>query len=152
MSATEFAPDQPITREQAAKMITNYKRISDTYHDRLNRYNDSWQVSNWAKDAVLEAGYMNGYSEDNTYRPLNNITRAGAVVTLSRVESNPNPVIPTPPAPEPPVVDRTVYANSGSSSSNKYHKSYNSHGMKEAIKMSESEAKRKAYVPCGSCF
>ncbi len=155
ISSTEFAPDQPITREQAAKMISNYKKISDTYHDKLNRYSDFWRVSNWAKDAVegvLESGYMNGYSEDNTYRPINNITRAEAVVTLTRVENNPNPVIPTPPPTDPPVVERTVYANGGSSSSNKYHKSYNSHGMKEAIKMSESEAKRKGYVPCGSCF
>lgn len=166
MTTTEFAPDQPITREQAAKMIANYKKINDSYYDRIGRYNDGWNTSSWAineVEAILEAGYMNGYIEDNTFRPQDNITRAEAVSTLTRVESNPNPVIPTPPVPEPPVqpdpeptpppvVDRTVYANGGSSSSNKYHKSANSHGMKGAISMTESEASGKGYVPCGSCF
>ena len=37
-----------------------------------------------------------------------------------------------------------VYANGGSSSSNKYHKSATAHGMKGAIKMSESSARKKA--------
>ncbi|WP_338659743.1 S-layer homology domain-containing protein [Paraclostridium sordellii] len=157
MSVTEFAPDQPITREQAAKMIANYKKINDTYHNRLNGYNDGMYTSNWAineVEAILEAGYMNGYAEDNTYRPQNNITRAEAVSTLTRVEANPNPVIPKPPTPpvQPPVIEKIVYANGGSSSSNKYHKSPNAHGMKEAIRMTESEAKSKGYVPCGSCF
>ena len=46
------------------------------------------QVSNWALNSVegiIELGYMNGY-EDNTFRPKNNITRAEAVVTLSRIK------------------------------------------------------------------
>lgn len=45
-----------------------------------------------------------------------------------------------------------VYANGGSSSSNKYHKSANAHGMKDAIKMTENEAKKKGYIACGSCY
>ena len=45
-----------------------------------------------------------------------------------------------------------VYVNGGSSSSNKYHKSANAHGMKDAIKMTENEAKKKGYVACGSCY
>lgn len=45
-----------------------------------------------------------------------------------------------------------VYANGGSSASNKYHKSANAHGMKGAIKMTENEAKKKGYVACGSCY
>lgn len=88
-STTEFDPDGYLTREEAAKMIANYKKISDSNHDKLNSYNDYANVSNWAKDAVegvIEEEYMNGYAEDNTYRPTNNITRAEAVVTLSRVK------------------------------------------------------------------
>lgn len=45
-----------------------------------------------------------------------------------------------------------VYANSGSSSSNKYHSSANAHNMKGAIKMTEKEAKASGYVPCGICY
>ncbi|WP_250673801.1 S-layer homology domain-containing protein [Paraclostridium ghonii] len=88
MTATEFEPDKPITREQAAKMVANYKKLSDSNHDKINGYNDFYNVSNWAKNSVegvIEAGYMSGYPEDNTFRPKNNITRAEAVVTLSRV-------------------------------------------------------------------
>ena len=87
-SATEFKPDDSITREEAALMIANYKKIKDTNHDKINIFYDNKEVSSWAKDGVegaIENGYMNGYGEDNTFRPKNNITRAEAVITLSRV-------------------------------------------------------------------
>ena len=88
VSLTEFQPDEPITREQAAKMISNYKKLDDTNHDKVAKYKDMNQVSNWALNSVegiIELGYMNGY-EDNTFRPKKNITRAEAVVTLSRIK------------------------------------------------------------------
>lgn len=88
VSKTEFKPDDPITREQAAKMIANYKNINDINHDKLNNYIDGNLVSSWAKDSVegiLEHRYMQGY-DDKTFRPNSNITRAEAVVTLSRVK------------------------------------------------------------------
>lgn len=37
-------------------------------------------------------------------------------------------------------------------SSNKYHKSATAHGMKNAIKMTESDAKKKGYIPCQVCY
>ena len=83
-----FKPDEPITREQAAKVISNYKKIEDNHFDKLNKYKDALDVSDWAKSSVegaLEQGYMNGY-DDNTFKPKNNITRAEAVVTLSRIK------------------------------------------------------------------
>ncbi len=45
-----------------------------------------------------------------------------------------------------------VYANGGSSTSNKYHSSANAHNMKGAVKMTEEEAKYEGYVPCGLCY
>lgn len=45
-----------------------------------------------------------------------------------------------------------VYANGGSSTSNKYHSSSDAHNMKGAVKMSEDEAKAQGYVPCGLCY
>ena len=83
-----FRPNEPITREQAAAIISNYKKISDENFDKLKTYKDFKDVSSWAKtsvEAILEAGYMSGYS-DNTYRPKAKITRAEAVVTLSRID------------------------------------------------------------------
>lgn len=88
ISTTEFKPNDPITREQASVMISNYKKLSDKDHDKINNYSDKNQVSSWAKDGVegmIKKGYMSGYS-DNTFRPKNHITRAEAVVTLSRVK------------------------------------------------------------------
>lgn len=48
--------------------------------------------------------------------------------------------------------ENIVYANGGQASSNKYHSSRDAHGMKGAIKMTESKAKSEGYVPCGKCY
>ena len=45
-----------------------------------------------------------------------------------------------------------VYANGGSSSSNKYHSSRDAHGMKGAVKMTQSKAEKEGYIPCGLCY
>lgn len=82
-----FRPGEHITREQAAKMVSNYLKIDDANHDKITTYTDGDRVSSWSKNAVegvLEKGYMKGYN-DNTFRPKNNITRSEAVVTLSRI-------------------------------------------------------------------
>jgi len=68
-------------------MIANYKKLADINHDKLNKYKDKSQVSSWAKNSVegmIEREYMSGYS-DGTFKPKGKITRAEAVVTLSRV-------------------------------------------------------------------
>lgn len=86
-SATEFKPNDLITREEAASMISNYKKLADANHDKLYKYVDNNQVSSWAKNSVegmIEKGYMNGYS-DGTFKAKGKITRAEAVTTLSRV-------------------------------------------------------------------
>ncbi|WP_164488967.1 MULTISPECIES: hypothetical protein [unclassified Romboutsia] len=48
--------------------------------------------------------------------------------------------------------NKTKYANGGTSSSNKYHKTATDHGMKCAIKMTETAAKKKGYVACKVCY
>ena len=86
-SDTEFNPDAPITREEAAVMIANYKKLTNNNgYNEINKFSDSKDVSDWAKDGVegsIEQGYMNGYT-DNTFKPKGKITRAEAVSTLSR--------------------------------------------------------------------
>lgn len=87
-TTTEFKPNDAITREEAAVMISNYKKIADNNFDKINKYKDASKVASWAKpgvEGVIEKGYMSGYS-DNTYRPKNKITRAEAVATLSRIK------------------------------------------------------------------
>ena len=83
-----FRPDEPITREQAALIISNYKKLPNNNLNSINKYSDSNSISNWAKNAVeamLEKGYMSGYF-DNTLKPKNNLTRAEAVTLLSRIK------------------------------------------------------------------
>ena len=175
-SSTTFEPDAPITREAAAKMIANYKKISDTHHNKINGYNDGSQTANWAineVEAILEAGYMNGYSDTNTFKPKNNITRAEAVVTLGRVIANPNPVIPEPPVPTEPVTPPTTNptpnppTNSGENgltnsstvyvtpSSKSYHKTKSCTALKRskvinAVTLAQAKAQGKS-DPCNIC-
>ena len=175
-SSTTFEPDAPITREAAAKMIANYKKISDTHHNKINGYNDGSQTANWAineVEAILEAGYMNGYSDTNTFKPKNNITRAEAVVTLGRVIANPNPVIPEPPVPTEPVTPPTTNptpnppTNSGENgltnsstvyvtpSGKSYHKTKSCTALKRskginAVTLAQAKAQGKS-DPCNIC-
>ena len=88
VSSTEFAPDVPITREQAAVMIANYLNIKDTNYDKLSKFNDKNNVSSWAKssiEALLERGYLTGTSS-TTLSAKNNTTRAESVTLLSRIK------------------------------------------------------------------
>lgn len=88
VSASEFKPDDYITREEVATMIANYKGLSSTGYGKSGVYKDNKSISSWALNGVecmLDAGYMKGYS-DATFRPGNNISRAEAVVTLSRIK------------------------------------------------------------------
>lgn len=85
-----FRPNQPITREEAAKVISTIMKKQDNNLDKLQKYSDANSVSSWAGvyiEGVLESKYMNGYPEDNTFRPKDNIKRGEAVVTLSRTQN-----------------------------------------------------------------
>ena len=87
-TATTFSPNAPITREQAAVMLANYMGINDTNLDKINAYSDSASISSWSKsslEAMIEKGYLYGYTDNNTLKPKNNMSRAEAVVTLNRI-------------------------------------------------------------------
>lgn len=84
----KFEPNRTITRQEATKMIANYMKISDTNHDKMKTYPDYNQVADWAKnelEAVIERGYIKGTPE-GTLSPLKQLSRAEAVVVLSRIE------------------------------------------------------------------
>lgn len=80
-----FYPDDCITREQMAAMITRAANLQKSDHNI--KFEDSNQISNWAKDAVKQAagsGIICGYP-DNTFKPQNNLTRAEAAVVIEKV-------------------------------------------------------------------
>ena len=86
ISENEFAPDNYITREQTAIIIS---RLLDLEGNAEGAYifTDRSEISDWAKEYVGAAASHNlikGY-EDNSYKPQNNIKRAEAVVLLDRI-------------------------------------------------------------------
>lgn len=71
-----FRPDNPITREETAKMVDVYfgdllqsKGYSTTFHDV---FSDRWSAKHIAR--LADAGIINGYG-DGYYRPDNNMVR-----------------------------------------------------------------------------
>ena len=67
-SSTTFAPDQPVTREQIAVILTQYMfhvlKMNRTWTPAdLSKFPDGAQVSSWAKEAMQDAvalGLING--------------------------------------------------------------------------------------------
>jgi hypothetical protein len=83
-SEDTFSPDELITREQMAVMITNGKNLKVAGNP--DHFVDSDTISGWAADAVAAAnaaGIISGYP-DGTFKPLSEATRAEAVVMLVR--------------------------------------------------------------------
>ena len=58
MSATEFAPNEPLTREQMVKMLYGYASRSEQLTGdagALSPYRDQANVSAWAREAMVWA-------------------------------------------------------------------------------------------------
>ncbi|MBR6513922.1 MAG: leucine-rich repeat protein [Clostridia bacterium] len=83
MSDTRFAPNEPITREQFARILYVYAESWGFNVDKradLSVYDDCSKVSSWAYDQVgwaVAEGIISGVDE-NTLAPKNNATRAQA--------------------------------------------------------------------------
>ncbi len=92
-SKGQFEPNSPMTREEAAKIVTTITSTIDNNLDKLDKAEDKDKVSNWAKpyvEGALEQGYLIG-NEQGLLNPVNNITRAESVSILSRInQRNPN--------------------------------------------------------------
>ncbi len=82
-----FKPNQPITREEAAVMLDRMLQLeSENIPDDPIHYADRDSISKWSMGAVKRmaaTGYMKGYA-GGTFRPNKRISRAEAVVMLSR--------------------------------------------------------------------
>ena len=87
IGANKFEPEEYITREAAVKMLANYMKIEDKTHDKIKRFPDYNEISDWARDAFegnFEKGYIQG-TDEGKLAPKNNITRAEVVTLLGRV-------------------------------------------------------------------
>ncbi|MBE6705171.1 MAG: hypothetical protein E7583_07915 [Ruminococcaceae bacterium] len=104
----EFLPDQAITRAEFVKLVVNM-----TYNDGDNKdlpdpgFSDvKPEISRSTYTAVAIAvrkGFINGYKEDNTFRPEGEITRAEVVTVFNRSIGRDTAVIT-------PIYDRSVEA------------------------------------------
>ncbi len=84
IDAEHFGGDQPISRQDAAVMLT---RLSSVFSaDAELSFSDSDSISDYAKEAVAalsSLNILNGY-EDNSFCPQKNVTRAEAAAVLAR--------------------------------------------------------------------
>jgi hypothetical protein len=79
-----FAGDDPITRIQAAIIVSSFlKRLPNYTPADLSQFADAADVPSWARDAVAD-GVLTGYP-DKTLQPNNPITRAEAYVTFLKL-------------------------------------------------------------------
>lgn len=83
-SDTIFGADDLITREQMAAMVVNALKLPKAEANKA--FNDQSDISTWATEALNTAianSLIGGYT-DNTIKPLDNATRAEAVVVIVR--------------------------------------------------------------------
>ena len=95
VSATSFAPNDPITREQLATMLHRYAEftgvnISVSAGANLDRFADAYRVSSWAEDAKLWANYNDLITgrTTTTIVPGGTANRAEAATILMRFIQN----------------------------------------------------------------
>ena len=86
---TEFAPDDYLTREEAATIIVRMvnKVVPMAATEMWFEYDDIGQVSEWASDSIQtisNLGFMNGVG-NNKFAPKETYTTEQAIATLVRV-------------------------------------------------------------------
>ena len=88
-TATTFAPDQPVTRQQMAVIMANYAKAMNYTVPKTREavtFTDSANIASWAKDAVKAmqmAGVIMG-KDGNRFDPTGTATRAEVAVVLHR--------------------------------------------------------------------
>lgn len=82
-----FRPTATITRQEAACILANAKKLTGTSE---TKFNDDAKIANWAKNAVYAcraAGVINGDKDTGNFRPTANITRAEAATMVLQAAS-----------------------------------------------------------------
>ena len=73
-----FRPDQPITRQEAASILRNAFKLTET---TTEKFPDDSAIANWAKESVYlvkASGLMKGDAGTGNFRPTDTIIRAEA--------------------------------------------------------------------------
>lgn len=92
VSETRFAPNDPVTREQMARMLylfAEYKGYNMNYTDDLSAFTDAGTISDWALTQMqwaVAANVIKGYG-NGELRPRINTTRAEACTVLNYVNT-----------------------------------------------------------------
>ena len=84
VTATTFDPGAAVTRQDVAVLLARALRLSAT---TTLRFSDNGQIASWATggvEAVVAAGYMNGFP-NGTFQPTTPMTRAQAAKVLALV-------------------------------------------------------------------
>lgn len=89
VSFDKFAPEENITKEEAAVILYRHKQVFegiDTSGDSVNKdFEDQFQISFWANDAIQELKKINviqGFN--NSFYPQNKLLRCEAVSMISK--------------------------------------------------------------------
>ncbi len=89
-SPTTAAPNDPLTREQAAVLLSRNLMLRGTTGETLG-FSDSRTLSDWSRGligAAVAQGVISGY-EDGTFKPMRNITRGEVAAMLARAIGTP---------------------------------------------------------------
>lgn len=117
-----------------------YARVGYVYSQK--RHLDKLNVAqDKAKSSKLNIWSVDGYVTDKGYdvEAFNKNKSSNSSSSSSNLDNSSSK-------------SKIVYANGGSSSSNKYHATKDAHNMKGSIEMTEDKAKSEGYSPCGTCF
>jgi hypothetical protein len=86
-----FRPNDNITRQEMAAILVRAMGKGDAGTTNANlatTFSDDSSIATWARGFVVAAvqdGLVGGYSEDNTFRPAQNATRAESSAMISRL-------------------------------------------------------------------
>ena len=86
----QFAPNQTLTREQAATMLSSLaEAIGKPLPEQAPTFADNDSVSSWATDAVgqMQATGIMGGVGNNTFSPTTDYTREQSIITIIRLYS-----------------------------------------------------------------
>ncbi|MGM9554172.1 MAG: S-layer homology domain-containing protein, partial [Faecousia sp.] len=94
MSATTFAPDQLVTREEAATFLYRYATLwlkqTEQKEADLSKFSDGAEVQDFAKEAMswaVSEGLFGGFP-DGSLKPADGLTRAQMAKLLSLMDQN----------------------------------------------------------------